>query len=198
MDEHAGGEIGSPPQEIASPPHEVPSIWGGAQALAPSVARVIVSTQAGNGLALIFPPLTVELNTNTQTLLTSSVASFTAPLETDEGKPFLGYLVTVEGQIFKTAGTRAALLIDAAGQTKTLEFPFGEERAASSPSNDTGFVRLEYFGVERRGARSQYADGRRPPLPPFHATLTLTAQRTDAQEVVRLDVDSMSVEAFEV
>ena len=154
-DSHGGETINGGEGSTGNPP-EVPSLWGEPQILPASIAHVISSSKAGNNLGLIFEDLRIALNSDDLPLSRTVIANLNAPLRLDEDKQFLGYLISIEGQITKDKAAKVALLVDVAGVTKVIEFEYNEERRLTGES---GLFGEELFAVERRGARNQYEGG---------------------------------------
>ncbi|NJL58809.1 MAG: hypothetical protein HC887_03330 [Desulfobacteraceae bacterium] len=143
--------------------------------------------------ALIFPELRIDLNSADKPLTGFAMAALNAPHNLDENKEFLGYLITIEGGVIKDQKSRAALIVDVAGMTKELTFPYGKEVGQEASS-----LFIEFFSVERRGKRDRYEGGKRPEIPPCAINLVLTAQRVSTKDTVLVSVDSMSIEAIEL
>jgi hypothetical protein len=181
------------PNGTNNPPPNVPSIWDEPKILLVSQSKVISATRAGNNLALIFNDLNIALNAADQPLTGATAATFHAPLTPDEDKPFLGYFISIQGGLDKDVNARATLLVDVAGVTKTLEFPYNQKVGVSG---EDGELLQELFGVERRGSKNQYPNGQRPPLPPVAVTIVLTGQRLSTNDSLLISIDSMSIEAM--
>lgn len=189
----SASDISSP----LSPPFVVASIWGEPQFQFSARPHSISVGRAGSGLSFIFDDLLVELNTPDRPLTATAILTLRAPLTPDANREFLGYFVKVNGAAIKDSKSRASLLIDAGGATRTLDFPYGEERGLTT-SAVSGPYTLEMFSIERLAPAAQFADGRRPPLPPCAVSLLLTAQRISTDETVILTIDTLSIEAIQL
>lgn len=208
------GEKFGPVTDAGHARRDIPSIWSELQVQDVMVSHVVSSTQAGDNVALVFEDLRIELNTDQSPVAATSVATIRIPVTPDADKEFLGYLVSVEGWITKSKGTRGVLLADVAGAAKTLEFPYGEQKGMSpgtqvgegdgsdtqavDVSEENGGYTQQIFSVERRASKNRYSDGQRPAVPPCTITLVLAAPRLSAQETILLTVESMSIEAIEL
>lgn len=110
-------------------------------------------------------------------------AAYRIPFNLPDKTTLLGVKVDIRGNVGKTAGGRALLIADVAGQTASTEFEFGDEA-------NEDYV-LSYIAELERVSLDQVAS--RPPLPEIRVAFTLITQCLDAKDQVRLTVDSIDL-----
>jgi hypothetical protein len=123
--------------------------------------------------------ITAELLPNEKDSATT-VAVLRIPVTLPEplNETFLGYYVRLDGLIDKTEGTRASVLVELAGVTKTVEFQYGKALQENFDEHIFAF------------------SNKHPLLPSHHLTavIVLTIQRIGPQDSGFVTIDSCSVE----
>lgn len=127
--------------------------------------------------------VTTPATAKSKDLGTVKSAAYRIPFNLPDKTTLLGVKVDIQGNVAKSAGGRALLIADVAGQTASTEFEFGEEASED--------YLLSYIAEVERLSLDQVAT--RPPLPEIRVSLTLITQCLDPKDQVRLTVDSLDL-----
>jgi hypothetical protein len=121
------------------------------------------ATLNNNGISTLFDNFVLSLQSEKDALRRTVTTGFRVPVKTVPGKAFVYYSQQLRGAITKDKDSRIVLLIDLAGKTTIIEFPFGQkfdgELVRSFPRKIKAAKDLTYSAafsvlVERRNLES--------------------------------------------
>lgn len=161
----------------------VRSPWGGVSVDQPQVISqedVGGVAAAGPALSIVFNQCNVILEDQKGPLSQVCIGSLSVPISPAPGNVFSGMTLTARGSIIKSPGSRAILLLDAAGQYRTVEFPFGQQTSRLIEVGQTLCLTPALLEGEISCA----------------ITLTLIAYRLTVDEHVMLSIDSLDATAL--
>jgi hypothetical protein len=135
---------------------------------------------AGSALSIIFDKCLLDLHGAEGPLTQVRVGTIFVPVVPQVGKALTGVSVSARYSITKTAGSRALLVLDAAGQQRLLEYPYQlETRSNVQMDMFLGTIPVVQIGETR-----------------FALNLILCAQRATPADQVSITIDSVDATAF--
>lgn len=178
--------------------------WGKLEWPAPALSRAGSVTVAPDGLkvSLLFDDFEAALEGSCKNLATTRTVGVRLPVRVDDELNVFGFFQELRGNVSKSPGARALVVLECLGACKVLDYPFDDPYDAAGAGNaeeSTGSVggrdesiSAQLMTVLRRPAKSR--GGPFVQIPEYFATLFAVVERRTPDDFVRLSIDSLDME----
>jgi hypothetical protein len=151
------------------------------------------ATRSGNALTIIFDDLGLDLQKPDAPHVGLASFAFEVPLVLPRQRGLFGVFASLRGDVVRTTGARAMLLVAVGNAAKVLDYPYGQSAPAETGGElATGVNAL--FSIDHWPTDTE-SRGVAQPRPPMLVSLTLLAQRKTAEDGVLAQIDSLDISA---
>lgn len=172
------------------------SVWGKAAIASVDSRNTPTATSVNGDIAtLLFDDLSLD-SQGTDLLRRSWAVSINIPLAIDPEAFIVGISEDLRGDISKSAGARATLVVIFARKVYVREYQFGDADLNKSDDQPPGELHQSFYVAEfseiSRYGRSQQPEGFFE-IPNYTATILVEIERQSKQDFVRVSLDSLDL-----
>jgi len=167
------------------------SVWGkGELVFAAPKALQAQFTATANDLAVVFPDWSLDLQGDSAPMALTQVAAIRVPIKLTTKQTLVGYVQTLQLGIERTAGVRAAIAIDCAGQSFTQEYGF--KTPVGAPPGES--LPMEHWRTfSHAGLELGPGTGLSGPVADYQASIMVTVQRRTAADRILITIEGLDV-----